>query len=39
MTRDQSFIDWFETEIYGDASSLDCQKSETDYTGFHKSIR
>ena len=39
ITRDQSFIDWFEAEIYGDASSLDYQKSETDYTGFHKSIR
>ena len=38
-TRDQSCIDWFEDEIYGERSQLDYTKSETDYTGFSKSIR
>ena len=39
ITRDQTFIDWFEYEIYGDGKDLDYKPGETDYTGFKKSIR
>ena len=39
ITRDQEFIEWFEREIYGEGSELDYKRSETDYTGFSKSIR
>ena len=39
ITRDQKFIDWFEYEIYGDGKDLGYKPGDTDYTGFHKSIR